>query len=471
MMSDRSTVEPSPKRHKCLFVAHTFPPIAAVGIYRTLRFMENLPDFGWEGMVLSMKEEAVVGHPIDHSLCSRIPAGAIVERVGVWRLLDRGIEWIKRICHPRKNNSRQPSADTAVAAGEQQQDSPRGFFSGIKRRLMSFREIVFYTPDDCANWIGPAVIAGCRMVRQHRPQVIVSTGPPHSVHLAGLGIRLLTRTPLVLDLRDPWACDEWRLREDPKVRNWLQKRMESLCVRFASRVVLNTERLKREFIATYPKKYTNKFVAIPNGVDDRSAAPIQQYLQEAREGPPGETPILCHPGSIYRHRSLQPLIDAVEQLKASQERVLLEQIGEVDDPPDLAARLLRRDLPEVKLWGQQSHETTLRRMAAADILIVIQPLSTLQVPAKLYEMLLFQKPILVLTGEGATADLIREYRVGMLADPNDPAQIAQAIRQMLQMLRKGGSTGDWERARAAYDTHHLTGKLAAVLDGAIGRSG
>ncbi len=470
MMSDRSTAEPGAERHQCLFVAHTFPPIAAVGIYRTLRFMENLPDFGWEGMVLSMKEEAVVGYPIDHSLCSRIPAGAIVERVGVWRLLDRGIEWIKRICHRRKNNSGQPPADAEVAAGEQQEDSPRGFLSGAKRRLVSLREIVFYTPDDCANWIGPAVIAGCRMVRQHRPQVIVSTGPPHSAHLVGLGICLLTRTPLVLDLRDPWACDEWRLREDPKVRNWLQKRMESLCVRFASRVVLNTERLKREFVVAYPKKHADTFVTIPNGVDDRSAAPIRQYLQEAREGPPGEAPILCHPGSIYRHRSLLPLIDAVEQLKASQERVLLEQIGGVDDPPDLAARLLRRNLLEVKLWGQQSHETTLRRMAAADILIVIQPISTLQVAAKLYEMLLFQKPILVLTGEGAIADFIREYRVGMLADPNDPEQIAQVIRQLLQMLRKGSSTGDWERARADYDTHHLTGKLAAVLDGAIARS-
>ena len=71
--------------NRCLFVAHTFPPIAAVGIYRTLRFMHHLPSFGWEGMIVAMEEDAVSGHPIDHALCDRIPAGTIVQRVGVWR--------------------------------------------------------------------------------------------------------------------------------------------------------------------------------------------------------------------------------------------------------------------------------------------------------------------------------------------------------------------------------------------------
>ena len=63
-----------PAVNRCLFVAHTFPPIAAVGIYRTLRFMHHLPEFGWEGMVVAMEPDAAIDHPVDHALCSRIPA-------------------------------------------------------------------------------------------------------------------------------------------------------------------------------------------------------------------------------------------------------------------------------------------------------------------------------------------------------------------------------------------------------------
>ena len=114
-MSETRSDQKDPNVNRCLFVAHTFPPIAAVGIYRTLRFMHHLPEFGWEGMVVAMEPDAAIDHPVDQSLCSRIPAGTIVKRVGVWRPLDRFIEWLKslvrsvRCAQGRQAQSDQPT--------------------------------------------------------------------------------------------------------------------------------------------------------------------------------------------------------------------------------------------------------------------------------------------------------------------------------------------------------------------------
>ena len=117
----------------------------------------------------------------------------------------------------------------------------------------------------------------------------------------------------------------------------------------------------------------------------------------------------------------------------------------------------------MSLLSHQSHDAVLRRMALVDILVIIEPVATLKVPAKFYEMLLFRKPMLVLTGEGALADVMREFGIGMIANPDDPGEIAEAIRRILQSLRGGVSEGDWDRALAAYDSRRLTEELAEVF--------
>ena len=102
-------------------------------------------------------------------------------------------------------------------------------------------------------------------------------------------------------------------------------------------------------------------------------------------------------------------------------------------------------------------------MAESDVLIVIQPMSTLQVPAKLYEMLVFRKPILVITKDGATADLIKEFDIGLIADPMDPLKIASAIRELDSQTKNNSIRGDWDRAIRTFDSKNLTSRLVNVM--------
>ena len=461
MLETEDTTDGDPTK-TCLWIAHTFPPIAAVGIYRTLRFVEDLPHFGWEGIVLTVKEDAVVGHPVDHVLSQRVLPETVVRRAGTWRLLDRCVEMVKWLWG-RTNASKRTGSDQTETEHRRFNTSSRSVLRRMRNGMCAVRDVVLCTPDNCSNWIGPAFFVGCRMIVRYRPQIIFSTGPPHSAHLVGLAIHLIMRIPWVLDLRDPWATDEWSIQESSKAQNWLQTQLERLCVRCASRVILNTARLKQDFISAYPQRVVHKFVVIPNGVDPSSVRPIRRYLREAGETQKTEVPILCHPGSIYRHRRLEPICQAMQQLKDSGERVLLEQIGDVSNATELTDLLDQWDLSEVSLLSHQSHDAVLRRMALVDILVIIEPVATLKVPAKFYEMLLFRKPMLVLTGEGALADVMREFGIGMIANPDDPGEIAEAIRRILQSLRGGVSEGDWDRALAAYDSRRLTEELAEVF--------
>ena len=103
-------------------------------------------------------------------------------------------------------------------------------------------------------------------------------------------------------------------------------------------------------------------------------------------------------------------------------------------------------------------------MAAADILAVIQPDTSIQVPGKLFEMMPFRKPILALTEEGATADIVGEYVLGRVAPSNDSDAIASAILQLVAENSDYPDPSGWERAMDAFDGRRLTQDLADILN-------
>ena len=98
------------------------------------------------------------------------------------------------------------------------------------------------------------------------------------------------------------------------------------------------------------------------------------------------------------------------------------------------------------------------------MLVVIQPDTDIQVPGKLYEMLPFRKPLLALTGDGATADVVRQYNLGTVVDPRQPADIAEAILTTANGARRCGLGAGWDAALAAFEGRRLTEDLARLLD-------
>jgi glycosyltransferase involved in cell wall biosynthesis len=445
-------------------LSYPFPPAASAAVFRTLRFVKYLPEFGWRPLVVTKRTDAAGRITVDRSLDGLVPPGTIVQRTGVLRPLVTAREVLSAILSLRpgaagaEKKARSDADPPDASEGTPQRN--RGFF---RAAIEAFADLAAM-PDEQVGWVLPAVASALRLVRRFRPRAIYSTGPPHSTHLIALALKWITGIPIVTDFRDPWARKTWGNADMRPWRAAIEARLERLCVCGSDRVILNTPGLRDEFSSVYESRLHAKFVVIPNGYDPDLLPRINELTKES-SGHRNGAVHLCHAGTLYGRRGLRQLAAAVGRLWASGHNVTVEQVGQVDGRTQLLAYLREHALEDcVRLTEPLPHDQMLRRLAAADVLVVIQPGTRIQVPAKLYEMLMFRKPILALTDEGATGEIVEEFGLGEVAPPDDGERIASAILRLAHDLPKSQGNPGWDAAQRAFDGRELTRKLADTLN-------
>jgi glycosyltransferase involved in cell wall biosynthesis len=319
-------------------------------------------------------------------------------------------------------------------------------------------------PDDKAWWFWPAVYAGLRVIRTESPAVILTTGPPHSTHLVGVALSRLTGVPLVLDFRDPWARTPWGPRKDDPLAQKIVVRLERAAVRTAVRVILNTARLRDDFSSHYGADTSRRFEVIPNGYDPDLLDRVKILLSEHRPEVANRELSVVHVGSLYKGRDPVPVLEAISLLRRQGVPITFRQVGS-------CARSFspEREVQRLGLNGAATfesavpHDVALSRTAMADILLAIQPGTHLQVPGKIFEMMLFGKPIIGITDEGATSDLLSDYRLGYAVRAGDVEGLALAIRRAMDDA-SNRNLPDRKEAMAHFDGRRLTGELARIFD-------
>lgn len=433
-----------------LMLAFHFPPIAAAGSFRSLRFAKYLPHFGWTPIVVSLLPE-YSAEAIDLSLVSSLPADGVYHRTPIMYLEDRANRFAKWFI----------STGASDTVSDVHSANVRG--TRTKVLLRHARDFVFRTPDPEIAWKKHALRAATRLIKEFRPKVIYSTGPPHSTHLIAAQIKRAYQLPWIADFRDPWSRMPWAATvytDNPWGRR-LQPHFERTCVTLADAVVLNTRRMLRDFVQHYSELPPNKFHVIYNGYDPELLPAIHQLANSSVHSAGRRVLRICHPGTLYGQRDLRPFIQAIRILTDENIAVQFEQIGHVEQRFHLDRQIADQKLAHmVTLRGHLAHMDALKCMAAADILLNIQPDTELQVPGKLFEMLMFRRPILALTGGGETADIVARHGIGETAPADDVTAIAQAIKR-LRNCRLQPEV--WHQALDEFDGRRLTGELAALL--------
>ena len=240
-----------------LMLSYPFPPMGLAGSYRTLRFVQALPTFGWRPIVVTIRAEFVPHYGMDTDLYEAIPPDAIVRRTRVWRPVHTTWQAVKmlivrargrRLCSPR----------------------PRSRASPTDRwpRLCGVASNFCWNSDPAVGWVPPSFWTAMSLIRRYRPQVVYSTGPPHSSHLTAVLLQLTTGVPAVIDLRDPWSRVTWQPSD--RLAAWrrrLQANIEAFCIQHADGVVLNTSELKADFCSHYATPLHSKFHVVTNGYD------------------------------------------------------------------------------------------------------------------------------------------------------------------------------------------------------------
>jgi hypothetical protein len=412
-------------KHRVLMVAFHFPPQrGSSGIQRTLKFAQYLPASGWQPLVLTAHPRA---HADTTSGADGLPAGLVVRRAF--------------------------ALDTARHLA----------VKGRYTRLLAL-------PDRWVTWCLGAVPAGLAMVRTYRPQVLWSTYPIASAHLIGLALHKLTGLPWVADLRDPML--DAVHPADPLVRRaagWI----EAKTIRTATRVICTTPGAVRHYRQLFQDVPPERICLIENGYDDEDFDAAEADAR-ALVKPPGGPLTMLHSGIVYPlERDPKPLFAALAGL-----------LREGRLTPDRFQLVLRAPVHEAFLktligeYGIASlvtiapplpYRAALAEMLGADALLLLQAANCNdQVPAKLYEYLRANKPLLALTDpQGDTWAAVRAAGIDTLAPLDDAEKISIALLQFVALAEAGQAPLAPELVRRSHARSARTVQLAALLDAVV----
>jgi glycosyltransferase involved in cell wall biosynthesis len=448
------------RRRRALIVAYCFPPHAAIGTHRTLRLVSHLAQSGWAVDVLSAEPGAyLAGTPIDDQLLARVPVSVRVVRSGAFRgftKVGRVLTWL-RGARPAAASS-MPSAPIGATPAPPRESAARA--------LKTLLEDVCALPDKDVGWLAPAVVAGMRSFSSTPPDVVFSSAPPWTTHLAALALASHFKCRWVADFRDPWVRSPWA-RYRTATTTSLATRLERRVVQRADATVFTTQTARDEFARHYGPPLADRFYVVFNGCDptEFGSAPVDRDLSHFT---------LLHAGTLYGGRSPLPLLRAVASLVGRDEHLRTRLRVKFLGATGFGGQDLARLCSDLGLAGivefvpRVDRSLSLDEMRRASALLILQGGTSMAIPGKLYEYLAAGRPVLALCEEGEMAALIRSNRLGAAVSPSDEEQIEQALQTLLDAppdawAAAGESLFDG-RLRAA----ELAGILCRVADATTG---
>ena len=405
-------------------VAYHFPPLrGSSGIQRTLRFVQHLPKFGWEPLVLTASPRAYEETSDDQ--LREIPDGVVVRR--------------------------------AFALNTARHLSLFGRYPGA-----------LALPDRWATWRFDAVRTGLAMIRQYQPDAIWSTYPIATAHVIGSTLARRGGLPWIADFRDPMAQDGYPA--DPRAWN-AYRAIEEDALRNAKASVFTTPGCAALYRERYPDVPADRSVVIENGYDEETFARAEAARGHGVASPTAGRFVLLHSGVVYPdERDPRPLFDALGRLKRSgaltASNFCLRLRASAYDPM-LAALASEHDIAElIALEPAIPYAAALQEMLEVDGLLILQASNcNQQIPAKLYEYVRAKRPVLALTDPvGDTATTLRAAGLTSIARLDDAASIASALLAFIERVRAGGESLATVEAITASSREGRTAAFAALLE-------
>jgi hypothetical protein len=404
-----------------LIVAYHFAPENTSGTHRPLHFARALLDAGWDVHVLTVAREAIAD--VDPTLERVFPHPERVHRVGKRATLGDRYLAMKRALR----GGGAPQAGAAGAAGGATaaavHDAPR---LSLRERLALWEAF----PDAHKGWRANAVAEGVRLGRRVRFDAVFASGPPWTALRVGAAIARRLDVPFVADFRDPWTArlGTYHASDDPGLRRRAEREEERI-VRQARLLLFNSPALAAAADRAYPRPDHPPRLTIVNGSD----APRRETPETI---PAAEPLVIRHFGSLYRGRSIAPLLGALGTLigegTLAADEVRVELVGRSEET--IAAPPVA-----VRETATVPHAEALRLMREPSLLLLVQPPAfARQIPTKLFEYLCAGNPLLVQApAESAAWAVARDYPFAHLVDAGDPAGAAAALREVVRRWRAG----------------------------------
>lgn len=420
---------------RVLIITYYWPPNGGAGVYRWLKMSKYLPEFGWQPVVYTPENPEVVAD--DPELLREVRAEVEV----VKHPIAEPFSLYKRFT----GRAQEEKVQTAFLS-----EQGRG---GWKEDLALWVRSNFFIPDARVWWVKPSVRFLKEYLREHPVDAIISTGPPHSMHLIAMALKQATGLPWIADLRDPWTGIDFY--GQLSLTGWADRRhhrLEREVLTTADRVVTVSWSWARDLEALGAQQ-----VEVINNGFDRDDVPKDPVAVDERFS-------LVHIGSMSATRDLPGLWKALAAIMAEDPvfhaRFALRFVGPVDHSVVESATAAGLGA-HIERMGRVSHAEAMRQMQRARVLLLPindTPNSAGILPGKLYEYLSVGRPILAVGPQDG--DVARVLGDTHLLLPREPLQ-ADHARIRATFEREASLAGDHIDP---YDRRTLAGAMASLLN-------
>lgn len=422
---------------KVLIVTYYWPPAGGPGVQRWLKFVKYLPQVDVEPIVYIPENP---NYPlVDDSLKSEIPRGITVLK-----------QPIKEPYGLAKVFSKQSSKTISKGIIPEEKEQ------SLLEKLMLFVRGNFFIPDARVGWVKPSVKFLSEYIQTENIETIITTGPPHSLHLVGLQLKKMQNIKWVADFRDPWTTIGYHkslklTKSSAKQHKFLEKQV----LNSADQIIVTSHVTKLEF-----EELTIKPIeVITNGYDDEAVVDFKM----------DEKFTLAHIGSLLSKRNPENLWEVLAELinenTGFSRDFQLNLVGAVSE--NVKDSLKKFGLSDyVNEIGYVSHKESVVFQKKSQLLLLVEIDSEdtqCIIPGKLFEYMVSNRPIIALGPKGSDVEkIIKETNTGHYFYYNDYSSLKNTILQYYEAY-KNKSLKSYPIGLQKYHRKALTQSLSKLL--------
>jgi glycosyltransferase involved in cell wall biosynthesis len=429
---------------KVLIIAYYWPPSGGSGVQRWLKFVKYLPSTGVKPYVFTPENPSFAIQ--DESLLQDVPGEATVIRFPIWEPYEL---FFKLSGAFGKKKTAKPTDVVSLKS------------ESLFQKVSTWIRGNMLIPDPRKFWVNPSVKFLDVYLRQNDIQTIVTTGPPHSMHL--IGLKLKQKNPAlkwVADFRDPWS--EWGFLDSiraGKRAKQKHQRLERLVTTTADTVVTITPFYVRQFERLSGRKVD----LLTNGYDEDDFKKIN--VRKADKF------IIRHVGIVNEKCNPRPFMQAIDKfLEAHPEakkNVVVDYVGDVH-PAFREFVTAKQTLNVVTTFTPAiPHKQLILKYGEASVLLLVltgYKDAEGYMPGKLFEYIATSLPVLGIGPEvGDAADLLQRARAGEMIDGSKTDRIVDFLYLQYQRWQKEDTMKLNTSASSDYSRRSVTEQLAALL--------